>query len=81
MRTYHLRDATWLGRPYWSPSKDKGSGNVLPQEAIVPSDVGSEYIDESNGDNDYISVITGIVDLEDEEEEQEEDEIKTKVTT
>ena len=69
MKTYHSRDTTWLGSPYWSPSKDKGSGNALPQEAIIPSDAGSEYIDESNGDEDYIPAITGIVDSEDEEEE------------
>ena len=41
LKTYHSRDATWLGRQYWSPSKDRGSGNVLPQEGnVVASDFG-----------------------------------------
>ena len=69
LKTYHLRDATWLGRPYWSLTKDKGSGNVLPQEGIVTSDAESEYIDESDDDDDYIPAITEIIDSEDEEEE------------
>ena len=80
LKTYHSRDATWLGRPYWLPSKDRGSGNVLPQEDnIVASDAGSEYIDESN-DNDYIPVVTGIVEEDSESEDDEESE-EEKVTT
>ena len=71
LKTYHSRDATWPGRLYWPPRKDRGSGNVLPQEDnVVASDAGSEYIDESDDDN-YIPAITGIVksDLESEDEE------------
>ena len=41
----------------------------------------ARYIDESDGDEDYIPAITGIEDSEDEEEEEEENEIKTKVIT
>ena len=82
MKTYQLRDAIWLGRPYWSPTKDKGTGNVLPHEGIVISDARSKYVDESDDDDDNIPAITGIVDFEDEEDEQDDDdEIKTKVTT
>ena len=82
LKTYHSRDDTWLGRPHWSPSKDRGSGNVLPQEGnIVTSDTGSEYINESNDDNDYIPTFTGIVEYDSESEDDKELEEDEKVTT
>ena len=79
LKTYHSRDATWLGRPYLSPSKNRGSGNVLPQEDnVIASDDGSKYIDESD-DDDYIPAITGIVEADSESEDSESEE--EKVTT